>query len=429
MERVTDDPASSSPRSVPGWSRPDDSPWTPHDADVWRLGGDERRPRGRRRASGSGRFGWPLVALALVAALVGGGAGAGIALAVAGTGSSGSTRVVDPDATLGSAPHVSGASVPKGRVASIARQLQPSVVSVNVALGGGSSESGSGIIIRSDGYILTNNHVVSAVPMHGGKLTVRLFRHPGRSIAAHIVGRDQRSDLAVIKIGTKDKLPAAALGHSAKLAVGDQVVAIGSPLGLAGTVTSGIVSALHRPVVAKGEGTDTHAVIDAIQTDAAINPGNSGGPLVDSRGYVVGVDSAIATLGGGLGGQSGSIGLGFAIPIDYARSIAQQLIRTGHASHPIIGVRASDAGNQQAPGEHTGARIASVIHGGPAAKAGLKPGDIITAVNGKRITSVDALIVATREHDVGDTITVRYRRNGSAHQARIKLASDNRAGT
>jgi putative serine protease PepD len=364
-----------------------------------------------------------------VAALVGGGAGAGIAMGVSGSKTSASRApLTDTDATLGSPPKVSGSSALSGRVASIAAQLEPSVVSVNVALSGG-SESGSGIVLRSDGYILTNNHVVSSVPLHGGKLSVRLYHRPAQSIPARIVGRDKRSDLAVIKINVDKQLPAAPLGHSAKLAVGDEVVAIGSPLGLAGTVTTGIVSALHRPVVARGQGSDTRAVLDGIQTDAAINPGNSGGPLVDRRGYVVGVNSAIATLGGGLGGQSGSIGLGFAIPIDYARGIAQQLIRTGHAHHPIIGVTASNAGPRRVPDEHSGAKVASVIDGGPAAHAGLRVGDVVTALDGKRVTSVDGLIVQVREHHVGDTVTVRLRRGGKTHEVHVRLGSDAKTGT
>ncbi len=430
VDVTADDDPRETPRPVPGWSHPDDDPWRSYDATVWRPGDSDRRRRRWRRSRPPGRRTptWLLVVVVVIAAVVGGGAGAGIALGVSGSAtSSARAPLTDPDASLASPPSVSGTAEPSGRVASIARQLEPSVVSINVALASG-SESGSGIVIRSDGYILTNNHVVSGVPLHGGTLSVRLHDHPAKAISARIVGRDTHSDLAVIKINVTHKLRAAPLGHSSKLAVGDQVVAIGSPLGLAGTVTSGIVSSLRRPVIAKGEGTDTEAVLDAIQTDAAINPGNSGGPLVDSRGYVVGVNSAIATLGGGFGGQSGSIGVGFAIPVDYARGIAQQLIRTGHARHPVIGVKAGSVGNQRVPDEHSGAKVASIIAGGPADHAGLHPGDVITALDGDRVTSVDGLIARIREHDIGATVTVRYRRAGHTHTVRVRLGSDAHVG-
>jgi putative serine protease PepD len=431
MMGMTDDDRWGVQRPVPGWSAPGQA-WAPYDADVWRARDEGRRRRfaGRNAPRRLRRLPWLLIALVLAAALVGGGAGAGIALGVSGSSRTVATRsLTDPDATLGAAPSVSGRAAPAGRVASIARQLGPSVVSINVALGGGSNESGSGVILRSDGYILTNNHVISGVPLHDGKLSVQLHHHPAQAIPARIVGRDKRSDLAVIKINVDGQLRAAPLGHSGKLAVGNQVVAIGSPLGLAGTVTSGIVSALHRPVVARGEGSDTDAVIDAIQTDAAVNPGNSGGPLVNAAGDVIGVNTAIASLGSSIGGQSGSIGLGFALPIDYARGIARQLIRTGHARHPIVGVQAKSVGNQRVPDEHSGAKVAKIIGGGPADRAGLRVGDVITAVGGKRVTSVDALIVQIREHDIGDTLTVRYRRGDQGHQVRVRLGSDARVGT
>ncbi len=221
------------------------------------------------------------------------------------------------------------ANRPPGSVADIAQRVEPAVVAISVHTSTVDG-IGSGVVIDKDGYILTNNHVVSAAATDSGTLVVTFSNQ--QTATAKIVGRDPMTDLAVIKVDPTS-LTVATLGDSSKLAVGDPVVAIGSPLGLLGTVTSGIVSALDRPVHVSGDSSDTNAVIDAIQTDAAINPGNSGGPLVDAQGAVIGINSAIATLPSTSGGQTGSIGLGFAIPINIARTIAQQLISTGKAVH------------------------------------------------------------------------------------------------
>jgi putative serine protease PepD len=247
---------------------------------------------------------------------------------------------------------------------------------------------------------------------------------------ARIVGRDPLSDLAVLKVNGVAGLRAAALGSSGSLVVGDPVVAIGSPLGLAGTVTAGIVSATDRPVRAGRQDADTQAVINAIQTDAAINPGNSGGPLVDMQGRVIGVNSAIATLGGlGLGGQGGNIGLGFAIPIDQARSIAEELIRTGKATHPVIGVQAqTETDSQQPVAGRAGALVRAVVAGGPAERAGIQPGDLIVAINGARVSSVDDLIVEIRKARVGESVEVTYVRGGAHRRAKVTLVSDDTVG-
>jgi putative serine protease PepD len=303
----------------------------------------------------------------------------------------------------------------------VAKQILPSVVSIQVRKGSG-GDTGSGIVISSSGYILTNNHVISAVAQ-GGKLTVTL--PDDRTVPATIVGHpDIVSDLAVIRISGVSGLIAAQIGDSDSLQVGDPVIAVGAPLGLAGTVTSGIVSALNRPVEAGGEAGVPDDVIDAIQTDAAINPGNSGGPLVDMSGAVVGVDSAIATLSSDVGGgQSGSIGLGFAIPIAQADRIAQQIISQGYSTHAVLGVRLDPSYTG------TGARIEgtagqpAVSSGSPAAGAGLQAGDIITAVDGSIITSAEDLVVAVHSRVPGQTISVTYRRGSTSRTVSVKLAS------
>ena len=278
-------------------------------------------------------------------------------------------------------------------------------------------------MLSPSGYILTNNHVIAAAK-NGGKLSVIL---PDKSrVPATVVGQpDSVDDIAVVKANVHGLHPAA-LGNSDRLAVGDPVIAVGSPLGLAGTVTSGIVSALNRPVEAGGEGSAAD-VIDAIQTDAAINPGNSGGPLVNIAGQVVGVNSAIASLSSSdiSGGQSGSIGLGFAIPINEARRIASQIISQGYSTHAIIGVNLdpnySGSGARIEPS--TTSDTAAVTPGGPAAKAGLRPGDVIVAVNGEKVTNADDLIVAVRRHVPGQTITLTYVRDGSRATVSLVLAS------
>lgn len=367
-------------------------------------------PRARRVISLPGAL-----AMAAVAALV----ATGITLAATGVGS---TTI-----NLGASSSAAPAAVRPGSVSAIAATVLPSVVSITVSASGG-SDTGSGIVLTSSGYVLTNNHVISAAAS-GGTITVQTHQQPNRLFSASIVGRDPKSDLAVLRVAGAGTLVPAVLGQSASLEVGVPVVAIGSPLGLAGTVTSGIVSALNRPVSASGDGTDTNAVIDAIQTDAPINPGNSGGPLVDGAGHVVGINSAIATLGASLAGsQSGSIGLGFAIPIDYARQIAAQLIAHGHAVHPVMHVAVANVGQcplaSGMPANLMGAVICQVTAGGPGAKAGLEPGDLVIAYDGQPITSADELVAVTRVCRIGSTHQVTYVRGSATHTVGVTLASD-----
>jgi len=266
-------------------------------------------------------------------------------------------------------------------VSQIVQNVKPSVVSIK-AEGSSGSGTGSGFIYREDGYIVTNNHV-AAPAINGGKLTVYL--EDKTSFEAKLVGRNASYDLAVLKIDATGLKPVN-IGDSNAINVGDLTVAFGSPLGLSGTVTSGIVSALNRPVTAGGA--DDQSFISAIQTDAAINPGNSGGPLVNGQGQVIGVNSAIATLGSGT--QSGSIGLGFAIPINQAQRVISEIIETGKSSTPIAGISIDSTF------DGTGAKIAEVVADGPAASTDLKVGDIVTKINGEAVEDSTELIVAIR---------------------------------
>jgi S1-C subfamily serine protease len=241
----------------------------------------------------------------------------------------------------------------------------------------------------------------------------------GTRAPARIVGRDPKTDLAVLKVDVRNPV-VAPVGSSTTLAVGDAVIAIGSPLGLAGTVTQGIVSALDRPVRLDDGDSDTDAVIDAIQTDAAINPGNSGGPLVDSTGAVIGINTAIRSIGATSGSEGGSIGLGFAVPIDTARDVAQELIRTGEVVHADLGVNVRSVTD----GATDGAQVQNVTANGPAAVAGVVEGDVIVKVADRPVADADELVVAVRERRPGETVPVELVREGRALTVSVVLGSD-----
>jgi putative serine protease PepD len=340
---------------------------------------------------------------ALVIALIAGGVGATIGRS---SSSNISGNFVSTKNSVERAP---------GSIADLAARVIPGVVSISVSAASG-SDTGSGFFLSSDGYVLTNNHVVEAAAT-GGTITVSIST--GKKYSAKIVGRDASYDLAVLKMDVTGA-PTLQLGDSEKVQVGDAVIAIGSPLGLAGTVTSGIISAKNRPVTT-GTGNGESSFINALQTDAAINPGNSGGPLVDATGAVIGINSAIASLGSSAGGQSGSIGLGFAIPINQAKKTAEQLIKTGSATYPIMGI----AVDTRYTG--TGALISSeangVTSGGPADKAGIKAGDLIIAIDGVEITTSDELIVAIRSHNVGDQVKIKFKRNAVTREVNVTLSA------
>ncbi|MFG2850782.1 trypsin-like peptidase domain-containing protein [Streptomyces mirabilis] len=309
-------------------------------------------------------------------------------------------------------------------VAGIAARALPSVVTLHVR-GSGEADTGTGFVLDTQGHILTNNHVVEPAGS-GGEITVTFSG--GESARATVVGRDRGYDLAVVKVSGVVGLRPMALGNSDSVQVGDPVVAIGAPFDLANTVTSGIISAKERPITAggaKGDGSDV-SYVDALQTDAPINPGNSGGPLLDTRARVIGINSAIRSADGGTdlqGGQAGSIGLGFAIPVNQARRVAEELINTGRATHPVIGVML----DMDYTGD--GARVgtkgggAPVTAGGPGAKAGIKAGDVITEVDGQRVHSGEELIVKTRAHRPGDRLRLTLRRGGSQRTVTLVLGS------
>ncbi|GAA0216364.1 trypsin-like peptidase domain-containing protein [Saccharothrix mutabilis subsp. mutabilis] len=277
---------------------------------------------------------------------------------------------------------------PAGSIEQVAQKVLPTVVQVQVSGG-----AGSGIVVSSDGLVLTNNHVVESAAAGGA---IRVQFQDGKRAAAKIVGRDPTSDLAVVKADGVSGLPTAELGSSGDLRIGQDVVAVGSPFDLNGTVTSGIVSSLNRPVRAGGEDGSQATVLNAIQTDAAINPGNSGGPLVDMQGRVVGVNSAIYSPNR-QGSQAGSVGIGFAIPIDQAKRTAKELSETGKATQTVLGVQVTD--NQEG-----GALVREVTAGGAAEQAGLKPGDVITRLGDRPIDSSDALVAAVRSRAPGEKV-------------------------
>ena len=377
----------------------------------------QAQPKQKRRSGAGTAF-----AVALVTALAAGG-GAGYLAGGAGSAGDGETRTESPLGKPSQAPEnalenpsvAKSDDAPEGSVEKVAAAVLPSVVSIEVATRGGGAE-GSGSIISSDGYVLTNHHVVAAGAEPGTEIQVTLndgSRHPAQFVAS-----DVNTDIGVIKIEGVDNLPVIQFGDSHDLNVGQQVVAVGSPLGLSATVTTGIVSALNRPVRASQGGGES-SLMDGIQTDAAINPGNSGGPLVDMEGRLIGMNSVIASLStGGFGseGSGGSIGLGFAIPSNFAKRVAEQLITDGKATQPMLGVQVSIA--QALTG---GAVVAAVEPGSPGEQAGLKRGDVITRLDDRVIDSADALIAATRSQDFGQTVTLQVEREGESEPIPVEV--------
>lgn len=300
---------------------------------------------------------------------------------------------------------------PDDSIAGIAKLVLPTVVSISVSSSSGEG-TGSGFVIQSDAtksYILTNNHVATGA---GPNAKIVISFQDQTEVDATVVGTNASYDLAVLRVD-KGNLPVAVLGNSDDVVVGDTTIAIGSPLGLSGTVTSGIVSALNRPVTAGGQGDSSF--INAIQTDAAINPGNSGGPLVNAQGQVIGINSAIATLGNSTSSQSGSIGLGFSIPINQARRVAEELINSGTSSYPVIGVQLDMTYTGK------GALVSSVVAGGPASKTSLKDGDVILAIDGKAVADGAELVVRIRAKNPGDTVKLKLE---SGSEVSVVLGSE-----
>ncbi|MFD9895172.1 S1C family serine protease [Amycolatopsis sp. NPDC059027] len=344
----------------------------------------------RRAKSGSGKL---LAGVAAIALLVGGVAGGTVGYLTSGTNKGPAVNALDAPK-----PAQQTAAAPAGSVESVAKKLSPSVVELQVA-GRTAQGEGSGFVLSTDGYILTNNHVVE-VAANGGQ--IQAVFPDGKKAPAKVIGRDPTTDIAVVKVDNVSGLTPVELGRSDDLRVGQSVVAIGSPFELTGTVTSGIVSSLHRPVRAGGNNGDQATVMDAVQTDAAINPGNSGGPLANMSGQVIGINSAIyspqSSSNRGSSSEGANVGIGFAIPIDQARRTADDIIKTGKATQTFIGAKVQDA-------QGGGAQLGDITPGSPAEKAGLKPGDVVTKIDDRTIDSADTLIAAIRTRAPDEKVT------------------------
>ncbi|MDT0463249.1 S1C family serine protease [Streptomyces gibsoniae] len=384
---------------------------------AWGASYQEPAPKPRKGRGG-------MVAAILVAALVAGGVGGGIGYQLAKNDDSTGSTTVSAATSGGDVRHDNGS------VAAVAAAALPSTVTIEAESTNGQGGTGTGFVFDAQGHIVTNNHVV-ADAVDGGKLTATFPN--GKKYDAEIIGHAQGYDVAVIKLkNPPSDLKPLALGDSDKVAVGDATIAIGAPFGLSNTVTAGIISAKHRPVASSdGSSSSKASYMSALQTDASINPGNSGGPLLDARGAVIGINSAIQSTGSsGLGssGQSGSIGLGFAIPINQAKYVAQQLIKTGKPVYAKIGASVSleDSSGGAKITDQGAAGSAPVESGGPADKAGLKPGDVITKLDDTVIDSGPTLIGEIWTHKPGDKVTITYERDGKTHTTDVTLGS--RAG-
>ncbi|MET9745133.1 trypsin-like peptidase domain-containing protein [Streptomyces ardesiacus] len=406
------------PTAPPSGADPAADPWGRYDpwaaSAVRHHEAADRTPTQRRR-----RRVRTLVGGSLLIALVSGGLGGAVGAYLERNGGVGTVEL--PQAAPEAAERAPDS------VAGIAARALPSVVTLHVS-GSEASGTGTGFVLDDRGHILTNNHVVEPAGS-GGEITVTF--NSGDTAEGTVVGRDSGYDLAVVKVKGVKGLTPMPLGNSDSVRVGDPVVAIGAPFDLAGTVTSGIISAKERPITAGGEEGDGSDVsyVDALQTDAPINPGNSGGPLLDGAGRAVGINSAIRSADSGSaesdGGQAGSIGLGFAIPINQGKRVAEELINTGRATHPVIGITLDMgyAGDGARVGAKGGDGGAAVTPGGPGAKAGIKPGDVITAVDGQRVHSGEELIVKTRAHRPGDRLELTLERDGKETKVSLVLGS------
>ena len=378
----------------------------------------QQPPRRERR----GFVGTAGVAL-LAAVLASGGTYAVTQLTETGTPTATSTTTTS---NQGTSPTVIQGNATAPDWTAVAKAVSPSVVSIDVTTQQGSG-AGSGVILDDSGHVLTNNHVVGDATGTGA---INVTLADGRTYGATIVGTDPSTDLAVIKLtSAPSDLTPISLGDSSVLKVGDPVMAVGNPLGLSGTVTTGIVSALNRPVSTSeaspspdGQTSSDTVVTNAIQTSAAINPGNSGGALVNAKGELIGINSSIASLGASQGSQSGNIGIGFAIPVKEAQSIADQLIKTGQAEHAFLGVSAKDTTVKDGSAQRAGAQVASVSDGTPAAQGGIKTGDVIIAVNGQPVDSSTALVAQIRAMSAGDKATVTLIRGGARQDVQVTLA-------
>jgi putative serine protease PepD len=304
---------------------------------------------------------------------------------------------------------------------SVAAEVLASVVTITVTVNGSAVTSGSGEVIRDDGYVLTNNHVVSPAAQGGA---IQVLLSDGRSYAATITGRDPQTDLAVIKLTAAPKLRPIAYGSSSSVRIGQPVVALGAPLGLANSVTTGIVSALDRTIQVPSDNGQTATLLAAIQTDAAINPGNSGGALTNCAGELIGVPTANATVTASTGQTStGNVGINFAIPVDLAEGVADQLIATGSVTHSFAGLTVSALPPTQEASASQGLYVSAVVPGGPAAQAGLKAGDVVTEIDGEPVTDPTQLALLTLKKKPGETVSLTYERSGMSATTTVTLGS------
>ena len=400
------------PSPPPSAGAPSTEPWPniPYDSPAYRQADLSPGTGPAPRRAGRLRIG---LAGLVAGALIGGGAGAGVA-----------TLVDEPSAGGGTPPPAQNVVIENPETATTATaaaaKAAPSVVTVYVS-GPSGAGSGSGVVLTADGFVLTNNHVVAGE----GAGTVQVRTADGTLYDASIVGTDPASDLAVLRLDGAGDLTPATFADSDKVQVGDVAVAIGAPLGLSNTVTDGIISATGR-AVATGSTQDDATVIDAIQTDAAINPGNSGGALVDGAGEVIGINTAIATVASGIPGeqsQSGNIGVGFAIPSNHAERIAREIIETGSATRAYLGVSARTDADRQNSEVGTGARIERIEPGTAAEEAGLRVGDVVTAVGDRQVTTSTELTAAIRSQAPGEEVPLTVRRGGETLTLEVTLGS------
>ena len=304
--------------------------------------------------------------------------------------------------------------VPPGRFAQVAASVADSVVTIE-AKSDESGAQGSGVVVDERGYIVTNNHVISEAAASPSKFKLTVVFNDGKEVPANLVGRDPKTDLAVLKVDNVDNLTVAKFGDSDKLRVGEEVIAAGAPLGLRSTVTSGIISALNRPVPLSGEGSDTDTVIDAVQTDASINHGNSGGPLIDMNSLVIGINTAGKSL------SDSASGLGFAIPVNEVKATVETLIRDGKIAHPTLGLSARSVSNDLA----SGAQVANVKTGGPADQAGVKENDVVVKVGDRMVADADEFVVAVRQLALGKDAPIEVMRDGRKVTLTVNPAPDN----
>ncbi len=361
---------------------------------------------GLREVLFGGRVSYPALAVlgitALLIGLVGGWVGRKTAEVV--------EAFTTSKVTLSTSEH---GDVPAGRFAKVAASVADSVVTIE-AKSDDEGSQGSGVVVDGRGYIVTNNHVIAEAAAIPGKFKMTVVFNDGKEVPANLVGRDPKTDLAVLKVDNVDNLTVARFGDSSKLHVGEEVIAAGAPLGLRSTVTHGIISALNRPVPLSGEGSDTDTVIDGVQTDASINHGNSGGPLINMDAEVIGINTAGKSL------SDSASGLGFAIPVNEVKATVESLIKDGKIAHPTLGLTARSVSNDLA----SGAQVANVKAGGPADKAGIKENDVVVKVGDRTVADADEFVVAVRQLAIGKDAPIEVMREGRKVTVTVNPAPD-----